>query len=344
MLTWPTLEDWSQQVARQLHAACRDHAGKAAGLFREMKSTGRPVRDSERAFQNALTPTTETHQLRLDEFWQLLDLVDNRSTVHALCRQLNLLVAPVPREVPVSQNALFGVFAGRNRELAQTQSLLREIIEQARPFSTIAAREGVLREMYEDFCESLYLLFMLEGTYLTRASEAAEAIRKPWQERYQNLEEHVVKQLESLAEQGDPTGILSRRVIGAAIQSDGAVQLSMPNFMKLLSLDKSRTLARQFAVSLGYGISPLPTLAWHAEEQSLIRTYAELESRQAGTATKISDALKDEKITREELDGIFQELVDEHQAQVRLVMSAGILGSDPRAFFSENDTGSDPGG
>lgn len=329
MLTWPSLEDWSQQVARQLHAACRDHAGKAAGLFRELKSTGRPVRDSERAFQNALTPTTETHHLRFDEFWQLLDLVDNRSTVHALCRQLNLLVAPVPREVPVSQNALFGVFAGRNRELAQTQSLLREIIEQARPFSTIAAREAVLREMYEDFCESLYLLFMLEGTYLSRASEAAEAIRKPWQERYQAFENHVIGELETIMEKGDKTGTLPNRVIRAAVRSEGGLQLSLPNFMKLLSLDKSRALASQFAVSLGYGISPLPTLAWHSEEQSLIRTYAELESRQAGTATKISDALKDERITREELDGIFQELVDEHQAQVRLVMSAGILGPDP---------------
>ena len=77
--------------------------------------------------------------------------------------------------------------------------------------------------------------------------------------------------------------------------------------------------------SLGYGISPLPTLAWHSEEQNLIRTYAELESRQAGTAARISDALKDERITRDELEGIYQELVDEHQAQVRLVMSAGIL-------------------
>ena len=251
--------------------------------------------------------------------------MDNRTAVHALCRQLNLLVAPVPREVPVSQNALFGVFAGRNRELAQTQSLLREIIEQQRPFSTIAAREGVLREMYEDFCESLYLLFMLEGTYLTRASEAAEAIRNPWQERYQALQTQVVKELESLEEQGDPTGTLSDRVIRAALQSDDGLQLSMPNFMKLLFLDKSRALARHFAVSLGYGISPLPTLAWHSEEQNLIRTYAELESRQAGTAARISDALKDERITRDELEGIYQELVDEHQAQVRLVMSAGIL-------------------
>lgn len=325
MLTWPTLEDWSQQVARQLHAACRDHAGKAAGLFRELKSSGRPVRDSERAFQNALTPTTETHQLRFDEFWQLLDLVDNRSVVHALCRQLNLLVAPVPREVPVSQNALFGVFAGRNRELAQTQSLLREIIEQERPFSTIAVREAVLREMYEDFCESLYLLFMLEGTYLTHASEAARTIRKPWQDRFRALEARVIKEIEGMAERGCPTGTLSNQVIRAALQSSGGLQLSLPNYMKILFLDDSRELARSFAVSLGYGISPLPTLAWHSEEHSLIRTYAELESRQAGTTAKISEALKDERITSEELESIYQELVDEHQAQVRLVMSAGIM-------------------
>ncbi|MGC8119323.1 phage regulatory CII family protein [Marinobacter sp. VGCF2001] len=328
MLTWPTLEDWSLQVARQLHTACRDHAGKAAGLFRELKISGRPVRDSERAFQNALTPTTETHQLRFDEFWHLLDLVDNRSVVHALCRQMNLLVAPVPREVPVSQNALFGVFAGRNRELAQTQSLLREILEEERPFSTIAAREAVLREMYEDFCESLYLLFMLEGTYLIHASEAAEAIRNPWQIRFQALEARVAEEVEGLAERGDPTGTISDQVIRAALKPNQGLQLSLPNFMKVLFLDGSRELAHCFATSLGYGISPLPTLAWHSEEQSLIRTYAELESRQAGTTGKISDALKDEWITSDELKSIFQELVDEHQAQVRLVMSAGIM-SEP---------------
>jgi hypothetical protein len=325
MLTWPTLDDWCYKVCTELHASAQNYEGKAVGLYRDLQVAGRPVAISERVFQNALTPTTFTHQLKLEEFWHSLDFMQSRGATHAIGRQLNLLVARVPVRPSSQQSALFGAFATRNREMAETQQLLKSIIDREKPFPTLKDRESLLREIYEDFCESLALLITLEHTCLVTEKADVQIATAPWEGRYNDIERGVVSALEALAKNDQCSDILSNRVIQSALNSKGPLRLSLPNFMKLLFLDKSRGLTKQFMASIGYRVSPLPTLEWRLSKDNMIRSYAHLESRQAGTAEKISDALNDQEISPAELSEIYQELVDEHQAQVNLIMSVGLL-------------------
>jgi hypothetical protein len=325
MLTWPTLDVWCDQVATQLQAALRAQKKKASALHRELLIQGRPVRGSEGSFQNALTPSTKTHHLRMDEFWNVLDMIDSRPIVHAVCRQLGVLVAPVPVDSVSPQSALFGAFAERNGELAETQHLLVSVINRTQALTLDGAREAVLREIYEDFCSSLSLLFNLERVYLEDQLSADGSSAICSQVRYAKLECQVSEIVDELQNQGSNGANLSNRILHAAAESGEPVQLSLPNFLKLMFLDSSRAVANVFVESLGYQLSPLPALDWQFSDQDLIRSYAELELKQADTAERISSALKDRQITQVELSEIYQELVDEHQAQVRLVMSSGVL-------------------
>lgn len=330
MFTWRSLEQWSDCVRIELNDAVGDYERKAAGIYREITHQQRPISVTQATFTNGISPKSESHVLMLEPFWHTLDLIDNRETIHAIARQLDLLVAPIPDYSNTEEGTLFGAFTSRNEEWVQTQTLVRAIIEKQIRCSTLSAREKALKEIYEDFCESLSLMFKLEKAYLATVSEAAVCSGqvKPessWSKRYGSLESCVVSKLKKLAADGSANDVLSSRVIGQALASKGAVQLSAPNFLRLMFLDKDRDLAARFLESLGYGMGPQPKLEWHAAEGDLISMYAELESRQAGTAAKIKDALKDREISRTELDQIYEELVEEHQAQVQLVMAAGIL-------------------
>lgn len=325
MLTWPTLDVWCDQVSSQLQTALRAQNKKASALHRDLLAQERPVRGSEGSFQNALTPSTKTHHLRMDEFWNVLDMIDSRPIVHAVCRQLGVLVASEPVDSGNPQAALFGAFAERNGELAETQHLLISVINKTRALTLDRAREEVLREIYEDFCSSLSLLFNLERACLEGQVSADNKSVVCSQARYLELERQVSEIVKEQQTQGTTGNRLSSRVLHAAVEPGGLVQLSLPNFLKLMFLDSSRAVANTFVESLGYRLSPLPALDWQVSDQNLIRSYAELELKQADTAEKISSALKDRQITQVELSEIYQELVDEHQAQVSLVMSSGVL-------------------
>jgi len=325
MLTWTTLEEWHYQVSLELRAALNSCGRKAAALHREMLQQGRPVRTSSGSFQNALTPSTDTHHLRLDEFWGVLDLINNKPVLHSICRQLDLLIAPLPRVSEDPQADLLGAFSDRNGELAETQHLLVSVINRTSKETIDGARQSLLREIYEDFCESLSLLFKLEQACL--AGQGAKLVDgdADWRQRHDIFQHSVQAKLQDFKQQGSSLEDLSSRVLKAALESDGYTQLSVPNFLKLLFLDQSRSVAKAFAESLGYRLGPLPILDWQPERQDLIQSYSQLESRQADTAEKISNALRDRQITQAELSEIYQELVDEHQAQVSLVMNSGAL-------------------
>ncbi|WP_417521073.1 phage regulatory CII family protein [Marinobacter sp.] len=330
MLTWTTLDDWHYQVSLELRAALNSCGRKAAALHRAMLQQGRPVRTSSGSFQNALTPSTDTHHLRLDEFWGVLDLINNKPVLHSVCRQLDLLIAPSPLVSEDPQADLLGAFSERNGELAETQHLLVSVINRTTKESVDGARQSLLREIYEDFCESLSLLFKLEQACLARQGGAPVNGDADWRQRYDILQSSVQAKLQNLKEHGTCLQGLSNRVLSAALESDGCSQLSAPNFLKLLFLDQSRSVAKAFAESLGYRLGPLPLLNWQPERQDLIQSYSQLESRQADTAEKISKALRDQQITQAELSEIYQELVDEHQAQVSLVMNSGALPYRPK--------------
>lgn len=325
MLTWTTLDEWHYQVSLQLRTALNSCGRKAAALHREMLQKGRPVRASAGSFQNALTPSTDTHHLRLDEFWSVLDLIDNRPVLHSICRQLDLLIAPLPRVSEDPQADLLGAFSDRNGELAETQHLLVSVINRTTKESVDGARHSLLREIYEDFCESLSLLFKLEQTCLAGQGGMLVDVDEDWEQRYEIFQISVQEKLQNLKQQDASLNVLSNRVLSAALESDGCPQLSAPNFLNLLFVDRSRSVAKAFSESLGYRVGPLPVLNWQPEKQDLIQSYSQLESRQADTAEKISNALRDRQITQAELSEIYQELVDEHQAQVSLVMNSGAL-------------------
>jgi len=329
MLTWATLDEWHYQVSLELRVALNSCGRKAAALHRELLQQGRPVRTSEGSFQNALTPSTDTHHLRLDEFWCVLDLVNNKPVLHSICRQLDLLIAPL---VPVSEDPqadLLGAFSDRNGELAETQHLLVSVINRTTKETVEGVRQSLLREIYEDFCESLSLLFKLEQACLAGQGAKPVGGDADWRQRYELFQKSLQAKLQDFKQQGSSHKGLSNRVLSAALESDGCPQLSVPNFLKLLYLDQSRSVAKAFAESLGYRLGPLPILDWQPERQDLIQSYSQLESRQADTAEKISNALRDRQITQAELSEIYQELVDEHQAQVSLVMNSGALPHRP---------------
>lgn len=325
MLTWATLDEWHYQVSLELRTALNSCGRKAAALHREMLQQGRPVRTSSGSFQNALTPSTDTHHLRLDEFWAVLDLINNKPVLHSICRQLDLLIAPLPLVSEDPQADLLGAFSDRNGELAETQHLLVSVINRTTKETVDGARQSLLREIYEDFCESLSLLFKLEQACLAGQGGDIVDADADWRQRYEIFQSNVRAKLQDLKQQGSSLNGLSHRVLAAALESDGCPQLSVPNFLKLLFLDQSRSVAKAFAESLGYRLGPLPILDWQPERQGLIESYSQLESRQADTAEKISHALRDRQITQAELSEIYQELVDEHQAQVSLVMNSGAL-------------------
>ncbi|MDK8465910.1 phage regulatory CII family protein [Marinobacter sp. SS13-12] len=325
MLTWATLDEWHYQVSLELRTALNSCGRKAAALHRDMLQQGRPVRTSAGSFQNALTPSTDTHHLRLDEFWSVLDLINNKPVLHSICRQLDLLIAPLPLFTEDPQADLLGAFSDRNGELAETQHLLVSVINRTTKETVDGARQSLLREIYEDFCESLSLLFKLEQACLARQGGGIVDADADWRKRYEIFQCNVRVKLQNLRQQGSSLNGLSHRVLGAALESDRCPLLSVPNFLKLLFLDQSRGLAKAFAESLGYRLGPLPILDWQPEKQDLIQSYSQLESRQADTAEKISNALRDRQITQAELSEIYQELVDEHQAQVSLVMNSGAL-------------------
>lgn len=325
MLTWATLDEWHYQVSLELRTALNSCGRKAAALHREMLQQGRPVRTSSGSFQNALTPSTDTHHLRLDEFWAVLDLIDNKPVLHSICRQLDLLIAPLPCVSEDPQADLLGAFSDRNGELAETQHLLVSVINRTTKETVDGARQSLLREIYEDFCESLSLLFKLEQACLAGQGAKLVGGDADWRQRYEVFQHSVHAKLQDFKQQGSSLEDLSSRVLKAALESDGYTQLSVPNFLKLLFLDQSRSVVKAFAESLGYRLGPLPILDWQPERQDLIQSYSQLESRQADTAEKISNALRDRQITQAELSEIYQELVDEHQAQVSLVMNSGAL-------------------
>lgn len=330
MLTWPSLDDWCDQVAFQLSAALKVQGVKASALHRDLLARGVSVRDSEGSFQNALTPTTKSHHLRLDEFWNVLNLIDSTRVIHSICRQLSVLVAPEPVSSGSSQAALLGAFADRNGELAETQHLLVSVIGtlQSVTFNRSQLdkdREGLLREIYEDFCSSLSLLFKLEQVCVEKQALANDGSGLQSPDLYEHLEQQISEALEELRNQEDTQSGLSNRVLWAASKPDEPLQLSLPSFLKLMFTDKSRNVAKAFVESLGYRLSPLPALDWRVSGNHIIHSYAELELKQADTAEKISSVLMDQQITQSELSEIYQELVDEHQAQVSLVMNSGVL-------------------
>lgn len=325
MLTWGSVEEWYRQVCSAVHAAAQQFEGKSVGVARRIAADQRIPGLNERTFLNNLTPTTESHQLKLEELWHVLDLTGAKHPVHVVARQMHQLTAPIPDPESVTMSALFGAFAERKREITETQELVYSVLERKQPFSSIAARESILKEVYEDFCESISILLKLQT--ITPDLENIDSHL-----RYESSGHRVSHCIGIVAEFVDKNaqalvrdGVFPANRAERLRHPEESRRLSLRHFLPLLEWDSSGKVLGAFLESLGFKSYPLPSLFWEPTYSNLMDAYAELEQRQADTVSRIRGALEDGVVTAEELLSIQVELEEEYQAEVTLIMSLPVI-------------------
>lgn len=325
MLTWETVDEWYGQVARAVHSAAQGFDGKSVGVARSLVAQERMPDLNERTFLNNLTPTTDSHQLKLEELWHVLDVTGREHSVHVLARQMHQLVAPIPDPQSVSSSALFGAFSERKREIVETQQLVHAVLNGNPGFSSRGARESLLREVYEDFCESIGILLQLQ-TLIPGLENPESGLREDsYGKRFCYCMGGIADFLGSNEELLLKDGIRVGSAKGQGDSNAPAKRLSLKRFLQVLDWDTSGTVLEFFLTSLGYQSYPLPPLVWESYGPDLLAAYADMENRQADTVSRIHSAMEDGVITPAELKSIRDELEEEYQAEVSLLMSLPVV-------------------
>jgi len=327
VLTWRSVEEWYGQLCNAAHASAQQFEGKSVGVARRIAAEQRIRNLNERTFLNNLTPTTGSHHLRLEEFWHLLDVTGAKHPLHVVARQRSQLVAPVPDPEAVSMSALFGAFSLRKREITETQELVYSVLERKQPFSSIAARESLLREVYEDFCESISILLKLQ----TITPNLKNVESRIWQQNAAMRLYHCTQAVSEFAVHHSNElihdSVLPANRVQRLRSPEESGRLSLRHFLQLLEKDSGGRLLEALLESLGFKSYPLPPLTWQPTHSNLMDSYSDLEQRQADTISRIRGALDDGVITVDELKDIRQELEEEYQAEVTLIMSLPVIHS-----------------
>jgi hypothetical protein len=291
---------------------------------------------NQRTLANRLTPTSENHDLSLAQAWHILNITSDMNSLMSLCRHKSMLLTISVRKLPVAEETLFPIFTKMRKELAETQDVFKKALEQ-RISSTASVslhtKNELKREVHEDLCATMSMATQLEAMASTHAEDAtlpdADSRFADMHAKLTRWAEALEESDTALAELRAMSGIRQADLDRFATEAADDSTVSFKLFLKILEADESNELLAAFCHSLGYRVYPLEPLEVNLKGKSVLEQFAELEDRQADTLQRLNQALKDQKITMEEVEEIKKELREEYATELAILNT--FIEPDPEA-------------
>jgi len=328
-------EDWYKDLRLDIQSAVNElevvdesnkRRKKGAALQLLMRDIS-DVKINAGTLANKLTPTSERHDLSLSEGWHIIEIANNVSSLMTICRHKNMLLTPIVGKQPVSEDILFPIFTQMRTELSETTNLFRQSLTEKNSSTgtvSIPTQKKLKREVHEDFCAAIAMVAHLEAMMPESVHHNNIA---SIDERFENLSSKIRLWTKGLLADPDRLNIFLQQ--SDIRQSDisrfsanattDAPDISLKIFLRAIEADKTNTLLGVFCESLGYRVFPIEAKGQDFGSNSVLQHFIELEERQADTVNRLSQAIEDKCITKDELAEISEELKEEYGTELALL-------------------------